>query len=545
MRGITKKIFFFLSSKVVLPLAITPQTDMTQNVESWFCTAYTNEAQKPPLVKKQQKHLDFRVFRLTFAKALANTATWHPRLTHGDSTVKQQNGCLQPSPTRRNSMQQKQALTLFELNSMVHDVVEATLDRAYWVEAELSEAREVRGHCYMELIQKDLFSATPVARASAKCWRNTWLKLRPKFEHATGEAMHPGMKVMLLVMANFHEAYGFSWIVQDVDPTYTLGDMARKRLEIIKQLKDEGIFHLQKELAIPMFAQRVAVISSENAAGYGDFCDQLTHNDYGFRFTTELFNATMQGEQVEATIISALNDIYGRQDEFDVVVIIRGGGATADMSGFDTLALAENVANFPLPIITGIGHDRDESIIDMVSNTRVKTPTAAATLLVDNLTHAWNLIADCQSRIVAEVGHRMDMEHARLNNLSERIPTLFSLVKEKQGTRLSNLSNLLASLSREKILKENFRISSIGDSLPQLAKGVVEKEANRLRQHSILIKSLDPQNILKRGYSITLLNGKAVRDAADLREGDKIDTLLGTGTIKSVVTQNILKKSPG
>lgn len=442
-------------------------------------------------------------------------------------------------------MQQKQALTLFELNSMVHDVIETTLDRPYWVEAELSEAREVRGHCYMELIQNDLFSATPMARAAAKCWRNTWLKLKPKFEHATGEPLRPGMKVMLLVTANFHEAYGFSWIVQDVDPTYTLGDMARKRLEIIKQLKDEGVFHLQKELAIPMFAQRVAVISSENAAGYGDFCDQLAHNDYGFHFKTELFKATMQGEQVEGTIVDALNDIYGRQDDFDVVVIIRGGGATADMSGFDTLALAENVANFPLPIITGIGHDRDESIIDMVSNTRVKTPTAAATLLVDHLAHVWNIVGDCQKRIVAEVGHRMDMEHTRLTSLSERIPTLFSFVKEKQDAMLGRLSSLLASLSRETILKEGYRINTIGDSLPQLAKGVIEKETNRLRQHSILIKSLDPQNILKRGYSITLLNGKAIGDAANLREGDKIETLLGAGTIKSVVTQSIHKKSPG
>ena len=223
----------------------------------------------------------------------------------------------------------RHALTLFELNSLVSNVIDTAFDHAFWVEAELSEAREVRGHCYMELIQKDIFSATPVARASAKCWKSTWARLKPKFEHATGQGLHAGMKVMLRVTANFHEAYGFSWIVQDIDPTYTLGDMARKRLEIIRQLKEEGVFDLQKELTIPMFAQRVAVISSENAAGYGDFCHQLLDNDYGFAFSIRLFPAVMQGEQVETTVINALNDIYDNVDDFDVVVIIRGGGATS------------------------------------------------------------------------------------------------------------------------------------------------------------------------------------------------------------------------
>lgn len=432
-------------------------------------------------------------------------------------------------------MQERHALTLFELNSMVREVIETAIARAYWVEAELSEAREVRGHCYMELVQKDVFSATPVARASAKCWRTTWLRLKPKFERATGAPLHAGMKVMLLVTANFHEAYGFSWIVQDIDPTYTLGDMARKRLEIIRQLKEEGVFDLQKELAMPMFAQRVAVISSENAAGYGDFRNQLLGNDYGFSFKAELFPAVMQGDQVEASVINALNDIYGRQDEFDVVVIIRGGGATADMSGFDTLALAENVANFPLPIITGIGHDRDESVLDMVSNTRVKTPTAAAAFLIDNLAQVWGLINDCQNRIVNNVGHRMDLERARLRRLSERVPTLFSLVKEKQGARLNNIAAQITSLIRQTIIKETYRLNTLGGSLLPSARRMVEKEESRVERVAVLIKALDPQKLLQRGYSITLLGGKAVRDASTLKKGDQIETRLGKGRIRSVV----------
>lgn len=429
----------------------------------------------------------------------------------------------------------RHALTLYELNSMVKDAIELTLDRPYWVEAELSEAREVRGHCYMELIQKDIFSPTPVARASAKCWRTTWLKLKPKFEQATGQSLHAGMKLMLRVTASFHEAYGFAWIVQDIDPTYTLGDMARKRLEIIKQLKAEGVFDLQKELPMPMFAQRVAVISSENAAGYGDFCHQLLDNEYGFRFHAELFPAIMQGEQVEPTIVEALNEIYGRQADFDAVVIIRGGGATADMSGFDTLALAENVANFPLPIITGIGHDRDESVIDMVSNTRVKTPTAAAAFLVDNLAQVWSHINDCQNSIVSLVSHRMDMEQSRLRNLSQRIPTLFSLVKERQTARLERLETRMATLTRDHLSEARHHLIILAGNITPMTDRLITREKNRLEQLSLRLQALDPQLLLRRGYSITLHNGKAVHDASLLKEGDEIETRVEKGTVKSTV----------
>lgn len=432
-------------------------------------------------------------------------------------------------------MQQKHAFTLFELNSMVRNVIETAFDRAYWVEAELSEAREVNGHCYMELIQKDLFSATPVARASAKCWRTTWIRLKAKFERATGQPLFPGMKVMLLVTAQFHEAYGFSWIVQDIDPTYTLGDMARKRLEIIKQLKDEGVFDLQKDLTIPMFAQHVAVISSENAAGYGDFCHQLLDNDYGFYFHAELFPAVMQGDQVEPTIIAALNGIYDRVKDFDVVVIIRGGGATADMSGFDTLALAENVANFPLPIITGIGHDRDESVLDMVSNTRVKTPTAAAAFLVDNLAEVWTHIEMMQDRIVNYVQHRMDAEKLRFRSVAERIPILFSVVKGRQDAKLDRLQTRITSLMSDKLSEAIHHIIILENNIQPVSERIMTREKNRLAQLSLRIKALDPALLLKRGYSITLHNGKAVRDASTLKNGDVIVTRVERGSIKSIV----------
>lgn len=430
-------------------------------------------------------------------------------------------------------------LTLFELNSLVRDVLETTFDRDYWVEAELSELREVNGHCYMELVQKDLFGNTPVARASAKCWARTWMRLRPRFERATRQPLHAGMKVLLRVHVNFHEAYGFSWIVNDIDPTYTMGDMARRRQEIVRQLKQEGVFDMQRELQLPMFCQRIAVISSANAAGYGDFCNQLKDNDFGLQFHVELFPAIMQGEQVEQSIIDALNRIHKRaeKEDFDCVVIIRGGGATADLSGFDTLALAKNVANFPLPIITGIGHDRDESVLDMVSLTRVKTPTAAAAFLIDHLAEVLMRVNDSQEKIALCVGRRMQMEQLRLQRLAERIPALFSLVKSRQTARLDQLFMRMSTSVVQKLSMLNYRLSTLSAQLPPLVERKLLSERHRLDLLGQRATSLDPDLLLRRGYSITLKNGHTVRSAFDLQPGDIIETRLSGGTVSSEVKE--------
>ena len=374
---------------------------------------------------------------------------------------------------------------------MVRDAIEMQLPDEYWVEAELAECRERGGHCYLELIEKEDTTNTPVAKASAKCWRQTWQMILPYFERTTGQTLRAGMKVLLKVYAQFHEAYGFSWIVTDIDPTYTLGDMARKRQEIIRQLKEEGVFDLQRELCIPRFAKRIAVISAAGAAGYGDFGRQLEENEYGFKFEVTLFPAIMQGEQVESSVVAALNQIYDCIRDFDVVVIIRGGGATSDLSGFDTLALAENVAQFPLPIITGIGHDRDESILDMVANTQVKTPTAAAALLIDNLRQVLERMNEAQQRITMAINQRL----------------------ANQKTRLSNLQTLI----------------------PVLAQRTLTNARHRLELTELKLQSHDPQLQLKRGFSITLHNGRAVHDPTLLKEGDEIETRVEKGTIRSVV----------
>lgn len=428
------------------------------------------------------------------------------------------------------------AYSLLELNTLVRRTIELGLPGQLWVEAELAEARESRGHCYMELIQKDDSTNTPVARASAKCWRQTWMMLRAHFERTTGQMFHAGMKVRLRVYAQFHEAYGFSWIVTDIDPYFTVGDMARRRQEIVRQLKAEGVFDLNRELDFPMFAQRIAVISSETAAGYGDFCNQLADNDYGFSFTTRLFPAVMQGEQVEQSVIAALDRINRCSDEFDCVVIIRGGGATSDMSGFDTLPLAENVANFPLPVITGIGHDRDESIIDMVAHTRVKTPTAAAALLISRLKATADLIDSCRERVLRAVSRRMETERMRLGRLSERIPTLFSVVRTRHESRLEIMQRRLTAAITRRLTAEHHRVETLTQSLAPLTERRMTAERHRLDMLAQRAKALDPTLLLLRGYSITLHQGRAVRDAGELKPGDEIVTRLATGSITATVT---------
>ena len=389
-------------------------------------------------------------------------------------------------------MPKKETYTLYELNGLIRIMIESELNHEYWVEAELSECRENRGHCFMELIQKDEHSHTPIARASAKCWQSTWSMLAPYFERTTSQPLHAGLKVRLQVYPQFHEAYGFSWIITDIDPTYTLGDMVRRRQEIIRQLKEEGIFDLQKELTLPPLCLNIAVISSKTAAGYGDFVNQLADSPYEFH--TQLFSAIMQGEDVEQSIIHSLNKIYEAykaNEPFDCVVIIRGGGATADLSGFDTLALAENIAQFPLPIITGIGHDRDESILDMVSNTRVKTPTAAAQLLISHL----------------------DTTALRIDTCAERINTFFTLMKSREEARIDKLTSHLSPLTSH----------------------LIEREHHRLEMLEQRTKALDPTLLLKRGYSITLHNGHLLRDPSSLKPGDEIETRLENGIIHSTL----------
>ena len=411
-----------------------------------------------------------------------------------------------------------QPLTLSTLNGIVREAIEDAMPDSYWVQAELASVRENRGHCYMELIEK-VNDGAIVAQARACCWKNTWMTVGRNFCEVTGSPLSSGMKVLMRVHASFHEAFGFSWIVDEIDPTFTLGDMARRRQEIIRILTEEGVIDLNKQLAISPFCQRIAVISSATAAGYGDFCNQLADNPYGFQFRTQLFPAIMQGEQVESSIIQALNKIHsstlesGTSAPFDCVVIIRGGGSTTDLSGFDTLALAENVANFPLPVITGIGHERDKSILDIVACVSVKTPTAVAEFLIANLAHTAELIDSCTQRMTIAVQQRLETEKLRLQQMEQSARNVFSIRKLTEENRLKNYFLKLQNLSERQV--------------------IIERNKIELLEHRTTL--LDPINILKRGYSMTLHNGKVVRDAQSLNGGDDITVMFEKGSVNSTV----------
>ena len=410
---------------------------------------------------------------------------------------------------------EQQALSLYELNSLVKRSIRTCMPDTYWVQAELSDVRSnYSGHCYLEFVQKDASGNNLIAKARGTIWSNIYKMLKPYFEQETGQAFISGIKVLVQVSVEFHELYGYSLTVLDIDPTYTVGDMERKRREILRQLEEEGVIDLNKELEMPMFPQRVAVISSPTAAGYGDFCNQLANNPRGYGFRTELFPAIMQGERVEESVLSALDAIYQRMDEFDVVVIIRGGGATSDLSGFDTYLLAASCAQFPLPIITGIGHERDDTVIDKVAHTRVKTPTAAAEFLIACMDKLANRLDELAYRLQQGVRNRLLWEHRRMESLKQRIPNaVYKRIGDAKYALLSSQRNLqMASRQFLSIKKHRLELlqQRLNDALP-------EKQ-------------------LARGYSITLKDGKAVKDATLLKEGDVVTTRLFNGEVKSVIT---------
>ena len=426
------------------------------------------------------------------------------------------------------------ALTLYEINSLVRQTLELTLDAEYWVQAEIAELR-VNRHCYMELVQKDARGNGIVAKARAQVWAQVWAFIKPMFEETTGQVLSAGMQVLVKVQVTFHELYGYSLNVTDIDPTYTLGDIAKRRQEILQQLKDEGIDTMNKELPLPRLLQRVAVISSASAAGYGDFCNQLNNNQRGLAFKTELFQAMMQGNEVEKSVIQALNRIANRLDEWDVVVIIRGGGATSDLQGFDSLLLAENVAQFPLPIITGIGHERDDTVIDMIAHTRVKTPTAAAEFLIHHQEEELDMLEDLSARQTAQINLLLQNETNRLKLLASKIPVLFSTVKAREEMRLHRLSAAMANSSIQNLEQAKGKVALQEKQMGLYASQRLQNEERRIELLESKLEGASPQRILRLGFSITRVGGKAVKDVNEVKEGEEIETTLASGTLRSIV----------
>ena len=430
---------------------------------------------------------------------------------------------------------EKAVLSLFELNQLVRRSVRTCLPDEYWVQVELSDVRaNYSGHCYLECVQKDPKSNSLIAKARGIIWSNVFSQLKPYFEQETGQAFVSGIKVLVKVTVDFHELYGYSLTIVDIDPAYTLGDMARRRREILLRLQEEGVLSLNKELELPVLAQRIAVISSATAAGYGDFCNQLENNAFGFAFYPRLFPAIMQGERVEASVIAALDRIYAESEKWDVVVIIRGGGATSDLSGFDTYDLAASCAQFPLPIITGIGHERDDTVIDLVAHTRVKTPTAAAEFLVNHLRQTAEQLENYAYYIRQEVPARLNREKERLERCITRIPARVQMRLQREDFRRERLAKRMEMAWQSRLAREQYRLELLS-RLSVALQARLLKEKHRLDLLEKSVEAASPDLLLKRGYSITLKDGKAVTDASLLKPGDRVVTRVAKGQFSSEV----------
>ena len=372
------------------------------------------------------------------------------------------------------------------------------------------------GHCYLEFIEKDNDSDALLAKTKATIWASTYRMLKPYFESSTGQALKAGLNVLVAVTVEFHGVYGFSLNVRDIDPTFTIGEMAARRLKIIRQLEADGIVEMNKQLDFPQLPQRLAIISSVTAAGYGDFCDQLKNDPSRFAFYTKLFPAVMQGDQAEVSIVSALEKIYEHVELFDVVVIIRGGGATTDLACFDSYNLALNCAQFPLPIIAGIGHQRDISILDMVAHTSVKTPTAVAEFLISCMQEAENEVVDIVADIQTIIRNNLELEKRFFDQTQLRIKqVLRNWVVQKTHVLERQKSRLIASV-RMHFLKQNNKLL------------LLEKN----------IETHSPQFLSKHGYTITTLNGKRISSIKQVKAGDKIRTFMADGDFGSEVTPN-------
>jgi exodeoxyribonuclease VII large subunit len=451
-----------------------------------------------------------------------------------------------------------EAMSLSELNSFVRKAVNNALPGTYWVCAETSDVRVnvASGHCYLEFIDKDERSGQIVAKARGVVWARTFHTLRPYFERETGQVFKSGLKILANVSVEFHELYGYSLNVYDIDPSYTVGDLVKKRKEIILRLQQEGIFGLNKELPFPSLPQRIAVITSPTAAGYEDFVDQLIHNKKGFPFYVKLFPAVMQGEKTEESIIEALERIFPHIGLFDVVAIIRGGGATSELSSFDSYLLAANCAQFPLPIITGIGHERDDTVVDRVAHSRMKTPTAVASFLIECTDREAERVQELENRIHVGAVARITQEKAVLHLLVTKFPVMVTGRMEGHRNRLHAMTVRLSAAPQGL----RYRSERIGELSPRIQRAVdaaLSRRATCIESMSLClrnavdailsgrrrtleldeqyIKMVSPEYILKRGYTLTMKEGKIVKYSAELFKGDEITVKFSDGERKGTI----------
>ncbi len=452
---------------------------------------------------------------------------------------------------------ERAVLSLAELNHKVQQGIKAALPEAYWIRAEIAALKENNsGHCYLELIEKGENDHL-IAKAKGVIWAFTYRMIKPYFFSATKRELSEGLKVLILVTIEFHELYGFSLSIKDIDPSYTLGDIALKKVQIIRQLKEEGVFDMNRELRLPLVPQRIAVISSKTAAGFEDFITHLEGNAHGYQVKWTLFPAAMQGEDTEKSIVKALDQIFHSAGEYDAVVIIRGGGAQSDLGCFDSYWLAYNITQIPLPVLTGIGHEQDDSIIDLVAHTRLKTPTAVADFILSCFSDFESSLDQQQQTLTDKVQFILESQRTIINEMSAQVPLM---VKEKifeHKQELQEKSSSLKFLVQGSIHVANLKLKQFPSAIRNAVHTLSIRNENQcnVRKQSLrlfcyktfasidkkvsisenTIYHSDPVNILKKGYSLTLHENKVLKDSSQVKTGDEIETRLLTGTIKSKI----------
>ncbi len=473
-----------------------------------------------------------------------------------------------------------QKLTLYELSQWIKRALEQSISDAVWVIAEISELKEHRnGHCYIELVEKQ--QNAMVARARATIWSYTYRVLKPYFETTTGQLFTQGIKVLMQVSVEYHPLYGLSLNVKDIDPAYTMGDMALRRKEIIEQLQREGIFDLNRELEMPLVPQRIAVISSATAAGYQDFMDQLANNVRSIQFETRLFEAYMQGAETVPSIIAALGQIFEQEDNFDAVAIIRGGGAITDLSSFDDYDLAFHITQFPLPVVTGIGHQKDDTIIDLVAHTRMKTPTAVAEFFIGRATEFLDRLAQMQEAVVMQARHLLEVRQEQLadfadtlqqgvknyiddknrlliksgnrlqqsvsryafnkkyllNNLKYKLVSIVTAWRSERQRELDRRAVEVRSGVHRTMIREQRQLQQTGERIRPVTARLLSRELERIGRYENTTRLLDPQQVLNRGYTLTMKGGRIVKSIDFLERDETIETRFADGQIESIITK--------
>lgn len=403
-------------------------------------------------------------------------------------------------------------ITLSELQRLVKETLHERFALPVWVSAEISEVKvNYSGHCYLELVEKGGDNGVPLAQSRAVIWRTAYSRIAGYFEAETGQRLAAGIKILAKVAVNYHELYGFSLQITDIDPAYTLGDMQRQRQQTIDCLRKEGVWDMNREVGMPAVVQRIAIVSSANAAGYQDFCKEIGKSPYRFRLT--LFDAFMQGAAAEESIVAALCAVADRMEEFDAVVIIRGGGSASDLNCFNAYRLCTHVAQFPLPVLTGIGHDKDTSVADMVAHTALKTPTAVAGWLVDRM---------------AGIDGWLDCAALQLNDMTKA-------AMHASEVRLERLSGEVRRLSGELLTRQTLRLEHFTGLLPDAARDFLARQGVRLGNAAELIAGRSPERILRLGFAVLRAGGRAVTSVGSVAEGEQVEIEVSDGKINATV----------